>query len=99
MLDSPDFTDKFDDVIKDVAVCSRNFAKKGSKYFEYCSKRKIIALTHMASWMFDERMSDIIYRKTNPSKIKRIQKLIRSHKKHLRKIANYNVSMHALVIV
>ena len=48
----------------------------------------------MARWMFNAHITYITKKKTNPSKMKRTQKLIRPHKKDVRKIANFDVSIH-----
>ena len=48
-VDSQYGRDKLYEVMKDATVCCNIIAEKESKCFEYCFKRKIIALTHMAS--------------------------------------------------
>ena len=90
----PDFTDKVVDIVKDLNGCCKHFAEEGSTFFKHCSKRKIMALTHMANWMFNKRIIDNTIKNTNPSKMKRIQDLNHPHKEYIRKIANTKVSMH-----
>ena len=92
--DDTDFAEEVVDIVKDLNGCCKHFAEEGSTFFKHCSKRKIMALTHMARWMFNKHITDITHRDANPSKLKRIQQLIRPHKEYIRKIANPKVSMH-----
>ena len=52
--DDTDFTDKMYNITKDLIGCCKNFAKEGSTFYKHCSKRKIMALTHVAHWLFDK---------------------------------------------
>ena len=86
------FTDKIYDFTKDLIGYCKNVAKQGSTFYKYCSKRKIIVLTHVYNWLFDKNYTDLIQKNTNLSTIKRIKRLFRPHGKDVRKIANHKHS-------
>ena len=92
--DDTDFAEEVVDIVKDLNGCCKHFAEEGSTFFKHCSKRKIMALTHMANWMFDKSIIDNTMKNTNPSKMKRIADLNHPHKEYIRKITNTKVSMH-----
>ena len=56
--DDTDFAEEVVDIVKDLNGCCKHFAEEGSTFFKHCSKRKIMALSHMANWMFNKRIID-----------------------------------------
>ena len=94
--DGPDLTDKVYDIVKDLHGRCKHFAEQAITFGQHCSKRKITALTHMARWMFDKKITDNTHKNTNPSTIKRIKQLISPQNKDVRIIANHKEGKESL---